>query len=202
MTHALSPRALPLYVSIRPRVEHLVRQAAYSPQGPHRISCDISEPERREEKKHVTKHSRHQSPMAPRKAIELDGRTGEGGGQLVRIACALAAVTSQPIRITHVRGNRGGPRGGGGRSFPILPWLAVHSLNFAPSLPPPQQASSRSTSRRCSGSPPPPAPPSPGSPSAATRSSSAPRWRPPRPPRPWHSSSSSRRHRLGGRSRR
>lgn len=45
--------------------------------------------------------------------IELDGRTGEGGGQLVRIACALAAVASQPIRITNVRGNREGPRGGG-----------------------------------------------------------------------------------------
>ncbi|KAL2256216.1 hypothetical protein VTK26DRAFT_2013 [Humicola hyalothermophila] len=50
--------------------------------------------------------------------IELDGRTGEGGGQLVRVACALAAVTTQPIRITHVRGNRGegGPRGGGLKS--------------------------------------------------------------------------------------
>lgn len=47
------------------------------------------------------------------KPIELDGRTGEGGGQLVRIACALAAVVTQPIRITHVRGNREGPRGGG-----------------------------------------------------------------------------------------
>lgn len=45
--------------------------------------------------------------------IELDGRTGEGGGQLVRIASALAAVASQPIRITHVRGNREGSRGGG-----------------------------------------------------------------------------------------
>ncbi len=45
--------------------------------------------------------------------IELDGRTGEGGGQLVRIACALAAVATQPIRITNVRGNREGPRGGG-----------------------------------------------------------------------------------------
>jgi RNA 3'-terminal phosphate cyclase (ATP) len=45
--------------------------------------------------------------------IELDGRTGEGGGQLVRIACALAAVATQPVRITNVRGNREGPRGGG-----------------------------------------------------------------------------------------
>ncbi|KAH6628285.1 RNA 3'-terminal phosphate cyclase domain-containing protein [Chaetomium tenue] len=46
--------------------------------------------------------------------IEIDGRTGEGGGQLVRIACALAAVASQPVRITNVRGGRGG--GGGLKS--------------------------------------------------------------------------------------
>ncbi|KAK7455518.1 hypothetical protein CaCOL14_012602 [Colletotrichum acutatum] len=48
-----------------------------------------------------------------RKPIEIDGRTGEGGGQLVRVAIALAAVTTQPVRITNVRGNRPS-RGGGG----------------------------------------------------------------------------------------
>lgn len=53
--------------------------------------------------------------MSPTKPIELDGRTGEGGGQLVRIAVALASVCSQPIKITNVRGNRvrQGARGGG-----------------------------------------------------------------------------------------
>ncbi|KAB5562846.1 RNA 3'-terminal phosphate cyclase domain-containing protein [Coniochaeta sp. 2T2.1] len=51
--------------------------------------------------------------MKPPKPIELDGRTGEGGGQLVRLAVALSAVSSTPIRITHVRGNRQGGRGGG-----------------------------------------------------------------------------------------
>ncbi len=51
------------------------------------------------------------------KPIDLDGRTGEGGGQLVRIAVALASVVSQPVRITHVRGNREGPRGGGERDL-------------------------------------------------------------------------------------
>lgn len=45
------------------------------------------------------------------KPIVLDGRTGEGGGQLVRLAVALAAITSQPVKITNVRGNR--PKGGG-----------------------------------------------------------------------------------------
>lgn len=47
------------------------------------------------------------------KPIELDGRTGEGGGQLVRVAIGLAALTSQPVKITNVRGNRQGGRGGG-----------------------------------------------------------------------------------------
>lgn len=42
------------------------------------------------------------------KVIELDGRTGEGGGQLIRAAIALAALTSQPVKIINVRGNRQG----------------------------------------------------------------------------------------------
>ncbi|KAI1844615.1 hypothetical protein JX266_009288 [Neoarthrinium moseri] len=89
--------------------------------------------------------------MKPKKPLELDGRTGEGGGQLVRISCALAAVTSQPIRITHVRGNREGPRGGGLKAQHVtsLAWLAAatsatvtglavgsHTLEFRPALPP------------------------------------------------------------------
>jgi len=53
--------------------------------------------------------------MATRKTkpIELDGKTGEGGGQLVRVAVCLAAVTGLAIRIKNVRGNRAGGRGGG-----------------------------------------------------------------------------------------
>jgi RNA 3'-terminal phosphate cyclase (ATP) len=50
--------------------------------------------------------------MAP-KIVKLDGRTGEGGGQLVRVAVALAALTGTPLRIDNVRGNRQGKRGGG-----------------------------------------------------------------------------------------
>ncbi|KAK4125255.1 EPT/RTPC-like protein [Parathielavia appendiculata] len=83
--------------------------------------------------------------------IELDGRTGEGGGQLVRIACALAAVATQPIRITNVRGNREGPRGGGLKSQHVtaIEYLATatdadvsglfigsHTLEFHPKLRP------------------------------------------------------------------
>ncbi|KAI1211905.1 EPT/RTPC-like protein [Annulohypoxylon truncatum] len=89
--------------------------------------------------------------MASGKLLRLDGRIGEGGGQLVRIACALAAVTSQPIRIDHVRGNRQGHRGGGLKAQHVsaIEWLVEatgaevdglavgsHTLEFRPSLPP------------------------------------------------------------------
>ncbi|KAK0730024.1 RNA 3'-terminal phosphate cyclase-domain-containing protein [Lasiosphaeris hirsuta] len=87
--------------------------------------------------------------MKAPKPIELDGRTGEGGGQLVRIGCALAAVTSQPIRITHVRGNREGPRGLKSQHVSSISWLAKvteadvvglavgsHTLEFRPKLKP------------------------------------------------------------------
>ncbi|PQE15772.1 hypothetical protein CJF30_00006177 [Rutstroemia sp. NJR-2017a BBW] len=35
------------------------------------------------------------------KPVILDGRTGEGGGQLVRIAVSLAALTGTPLKITN-----------------------------------------------------------------------------------------------------
>lgn len=43
--------------------------------------------------------------------IHLDGRTLEGGGQLVRIALGLSALTGRAVTIDHVRGNRGGKTG-------------------------------------------------------------------------------------------
>ncbi|KAK4239728.1 RNA 3'-terminal phosphate cyclase domain-containing protein [Achaetomium macrosporum] len=87
------------------------------------------------------------------RVVELDGRTGEGGGQLVRIACALAAVATVPIRITNVRGNREGSRGGGLKSQHVsaIEYLAAataaevdglfigsHTLEFSPRLRPSQ----------------------------------------------------------------
>lgn len=43
--------------------------------------------------------------------IHLEGTTLEGGGQLLRLATCLAALTSTPIHITNIRGKRSG--GGG-----------------------------------------------------------------------------------------
>jgi RNA 3'-terminal phosphate cyclase (ATP) len=85
--------------------------------------------------------------MPPAKPVTLDGRTGEGGGQVVRLAVSLSSITGIPIRITHVRGNRAGGRGGGLKAQHVasLSYLASatdavvsglsvgsHTLEFAP----------------------------------------------------------------------
>ena len=55
-----------------------------------------------------------QNSRLQQKLVRIDGRTGEGGGQVVRVAVALAALTGTPIRIDNVRGNRAGKQRGGG----------------------------------------------------------------------------------------
>ena len=41
--------------------------------------------------------------------IELDGATGEGGGQILRSALTLSMITGQPFRIKRIRANRPKP---------------------------------------------------------------------------------------------
>jgi RNA 3'-terminal phosphate cyclase (ATP) len=41
--------------------------------------------------------------------ITIDGSHGEGGGQLVRMSCALSALTGKPIRLNRVRARRAPP---------------------------------------------------------------------------------------------
>src|SRR6188474_1725760 len=41
--------------------------------------------------------------------LEIDASQGEGGGQVVRTALALAALTSQSVRLYNIRGRRKNP---------------------------------------------------------------------------------------------
>lgn len=41
--------------------------------------------------------------------LHIDGRMGEGGGQVLRTSLSLSALTGRPFRLTHVRANRAKP---------------------------------------------------------------------------------------------
>src|SRR5690606_31897976 len=41
--------------------------------------------------------------------IEIDGSTGEGGGQLLRTAVALSAITGRQLRVFRIRARRERP---------------------------------------------------------------------------------------------
>jgi len=41
--------------------------------------------------------------------IEVDGSFGEGGGQIIRTAVALSAITGEPVEIRNIRANRPNP---------------------------------------------------------------------------------------------
>jgi len=43
------------------------------------------------------------------KVVEIDGSYGEGGGQIVRTACSLAAVAQKPCHILNIRQARRQP---------------------------------------------------------------------------------------------
>ncbi|ODS99300.1 MAG: hypothetical protein ABS56_01520 [Lautropia sp. SCN 69-89] len=40
---------------------------------------------------------------------DVDGSTGEGGGQLLRTAVALAAITGRAVHLTNIRARRARP---------------------------------------------------------------------------------------------
>jgi RNA 3'-terminal phosphate cyclase (ATP) len=47
--------------------------------------------------------------MKEKKEIQIDGRYGEGGGQILRTALTLSAIFKVPVHIDHIRGNRKKP---------------------------------------------------------------------------------------------
>ncbi|KAF2225195.1 RNA 3'-terminal phosphate cyclase domain-containing protein [Elsinoe ampelina] len=55
--------------------------------------------------------------------VQFDGKTFEGGGQLVRTAICLSALTGKAIRIDDVRGNRAGGGGLKAQHLTCVHWL-------------------------------------------------------------------------------
>jgi RNA 3'-terminal phosphate cyclase (ATP) len=49
------------------------------------------------------------SVAAAASLVEIDGSFGEGGGQILRTALSLAAVTNRPFRMTRIRSRRADP---------------------------------------------------------------------------------------------
>jgi RNA 3'-terminal phosphate cyclase (ATP) len=65
-------------------------------------------------------HGPKDSSLRP---VLLDGTTLEGGGQLLRIAVGLSALTGTPVQIRNIRGNRSGGGGLKAQHLTALQWL-------------------------------------------------------------------------------
>jgi RNA 3'-terminal phosphate cyclase (ATP) len=83
----------------------------------------------RRDKNHSNRKQDRDQPsqMQPRdrNTVHLDGSTLEGGGQLVRVALTLSAITKIPIHITRIRAGRGEGRNSGGLKESHLAALEV-----------------------------------------------------------------------------
>jgi RNA 3'-terminal phosphate cyclase (ATP) len=48
-------------------------------------------------------------PVAPAGPVEIDGSSGEGGGQILRTSLSLAMITGRPLRMRRIRSGRARP---------------------------------------------------------------------------------------------
>ena len=83
---------------------------------------------RRQKDGKIQQSNREQaSQLRPRdrNTVHLDGSTLEGGGQLVRVALTLSAITKIPVHITKIRAGRGGGHSSGGLKESHLAALEV-----------------------------------------------------------------------------
>ena len=58
-------------------------------------------------------------------AVHLQGTTLEGGGQLLRIAIGVSALTGIPVEITNIRGDRSGGGGLKTQHLSAVRWLGT-----------------------------------------------------------------------------
>ncbi|KAI9172359.1 RNA 3 -terminal phosphate cyclase [Paramyrothecium foliicola] len=161
------PRTHSLKASREPGIDEFVREQQDSRIGRHGLTdLKTSEKEKKRRiKKKVKQFDEDFQRKKPKKddrprrggggsgfVKARDGKVGEGGGQLVRIAVGLAALTTKPIKITNIRANR--PRPGlKTQHFTAIQWLAdatdaqvdglrvgSKTLTFIPSRPPTELA--------------------------------------------------------------